>query len=58
MVDARVGITPSDLVFADILRKRAAHVILAANKAEGVAAESGCTGSLQPRSGRTDSAFR
>ncbi len=41
MVDARVGITPSDLVFADILRKRAAHVILAANKAEGAAADAG-----------------
>ncbi|WP_299029488.1 ribosome biogenesis GTPase Der [uncultured Sulfitobacter sp.] len=41
MVDARVGITPSDLVFADILRKRSAHVILAANKAEGNAAEAG-----------------
>jgi GTP-binding protein len=41
MVDARVGITPSDLVFADILRKKAAHVILAANKAEGKAAEAG-----------------
>lgn len=41
MVDARVGITPSDLVFADILRKRSAHVILAANKAEGSAADAG-----------------
>jgi len=41
MVDARVGITPSDLVFADILRKRADHVILAANKAEGKAADAG-----------------
>jgi GTP-binding protein len=41
MVDARVGITPSDLFFADILRKRAAHVILAANKAEGKAGEAG-----------------
>jgi GTP-binding protein len=41
MVDARVGITPSDLFFADILRKRSAHVILAANKAEGTAAEAG-----------------
>ena len=41
MVDARVGITPSDLVFADILRKRAKHVILAANKAEGAAADAG-----------------
>lgn len=41
MVDARVGITPSDLVFADILRKRSAHVILAANKGEGAAADAG-----------------
>ncbi|MFK7881354.1 ribosome biogenesis GTPase Der [Roseobacter sp.] len=41
MVDARVGITPSDLVFADILRKRSAHVILAANKGEGSAADAG-----------------
>ncbi len=41
MIDARVGVTPSDLVFADILRKRAKHVILAANKAEGKAAEAG-----------------
>jgi GTP-binding protein len=41
MIDARVGITPSDLVFADILRKRSAHVILAANKAEGSAADAG-----------------
>ena len=41
MVDARVGITPSDELFADILRKRSAHVILAANKAEGKAGEAG-----------------
>jgi GTP-binding protein len=41
MVDARTGVTPSDLVFADILRKRSAHVILAANKAEGAAADAG-----------------
>lgn len=41
MVDARAGITPSDLVFADILRKRSAHVVLVANKAEGNAAEAG-----------------
>jgi len=41
LVDARVGITPADLVFADILRKRADHVILAANKAEGAAADAG-----------------
>ncbi|MGJ8547209.1 MAG: ribosome biogenesis GTPase Der [Sulfitobacter sp.] len=41
MIDARTGLTPTDLVFADILRKRSANVILAANKAEGNAAEAG-----------------
>ncbi len=39
MVDARTGITPTDEVFAEILRKRADHVLLAANKAEGRAGE-------------------
>ena len=41
MIDARVGVTPSDELFAEILRKRSAHVILAANKAEGKAGEAG-----------------
>ena len=41
LIDARVGVTPTDEVFADILRKKNAHVILAANKAEGRAAEAG-----------------
>ncbi|GGH26512.1 GTP-binding protein [Cribrihabitans marinus] len=41
MIDARVGVTPTDEVFAEILRKRSAHVILAANKAEGAAADAG-----------------
>ncbi len=41
LIDARVGVTPADEIFADILRKRARHVILAANKAEGRAGESG-----------------
>ncbi len=41
VVDARAGVTPTDQIFADILRRRAARVILAANKAEGNAAESG-----------------
>ncbi len=41
MIDARVGITPTDQMFAEILRKRADHVILAANKAEGNAADAG-----------------
>ena len=41
MVDARTGVTPADEIFADILRRRARHVILAANKSEGSAGESG-----------------
>jgi GTP-binding protein len=41
IVDARSGITPTDEIFAEILRKRAKHVILAANKAEGRAGEGG-----------------
>ncbi|MGG7644086.1 ribosome biogenesis GTPase Der [Rhodovulum sp. YNF3179] len=41
LVDARAGILPDDQTFADILRRKARHVILAANKAEGNAGESG-----------------
>lgn len=41
MIDARAGVMPADEVFAEILRKKSAHVILAANKAEGRAGESG-----------------
>jgi GTP-binding protein len=41
LIDARAGVTPSDHTFADILRKRGAEVIVAANKAEGRAAEAG-----------------
>ncbi|WP_127104394.1 ribosome biogenesis GTPase Der [Pararhodobacter zhoushanensis] len=41
MIDARIGVTPADEIFADILRRRARHVILAANKSEGNAAEGG-----------------
>ncbi|MRU16404.1 ribosome biogenesis GTPase Der [Roseovarius sp. A21] len=41
LIDARAGVTPSDEVFADILRRRADHVILACNKAEGSAADAG-----------------
>ncbi|WP_299692953.1 ribosome biogenesis GTPase Der [uncultured Tateyamaria sp.] len=41
MIDARTGVTPTDEVFADILRKRADHVLLAANKGEGSAADAG-----------------
>ncbi|MFO7772080.1 ribosome biogenesis GTPase Der [Roseovarius gahaiensis] len=41
LIDARAGVTPTDEVLADILRKRARHVILAANKSEGSAADAG-----------------
>lgn len=41
LIDARAGLLPDDQVFAEILRKRAKHVILAANKAEGAAADAG-----------------
>ena len=41
MIDARIGVTPTDEVFADILRKRNAHVFLVANKGEGRAADGG-----------------
>ncbi|MEM8581241.1 MAG: GTPase, partial [Pseudomonadota bacterium] len=41
LIDARTGITPTDEVFADILRKANANVILVANKSEGRAAEAG-----------------
>ncbi|MBK5933099.1 GTP-binding protein [Rhodovulum imhoffii] len=41
VIDARAGVLPADEVFADILRRKSAHVILAANKAEGAAADPG-----------------
>jgi GTPase len=41
LIDARVGVTPTDVIFAEILRRKNAHVIVAANKAEGKAGESG-----------------
>ncbi|MCE6961699.1 ribosome biogenesis GTPase Der [Cereibacter sphaeroides] len=41
LIDGRVGVTPSDEVFADILRKKNAHVILGVNKAEGRAGDAG-----------------
>ena len=41
VIDARAGVTPADEIFADILRKKNAHVLLAANKAEGSAADAG-----------------
>ncbi|MFC3628424.1 ribosome biogenesis GTPase Der [Paracoccus angustae] len=41
VIDARAGVTAADEYFAEILRRRAKHVIVAANKAEGRAGESG-----------------
>jgi GTP-binding protein len=41
LLDGRVGVTPSDQVFAEILRRKGARVILGVNKAEGRAGESG-----------------
>jgi GTPase len=41
LIDARMGVTPADEGFADLLRRAGKPVILAANKAEGNAAEAG-----------------
>ena len=41
MIDSRTGVTPVDRTLAEMLRKRAARVILVANKTEGRAAEAG-----------------
>jgi GTPase len=41
VIDGRQGVTATDRVFADILRKKNAHVILAVNKAEGSAGDAG-----------------
>ncbi|MEM6325318.1 MAG: ribosome biogenesis GTPase Der [Pseudomonadota bacterium] len=41
IIDARAGVLPSDRVFADILRRKNARVLLAANKAEGNAGDAG-----------------
>ncbi len=41
LVDARAGVTATDEMFAELLRKRGGQVILAANKAEGRAGDAG-----------------
>lgn len=41
VIDAKVGITPHDEIFADIIRRSEKPVILLANKAEGKATEAG-----------------
>ncbi len=41
MIDARVGVTPDDKYFADLVRRAGKPVILAANKSEGRKGEAG-----------------
>ncbi|HEY9056697.1 MAG TPA: ribosome biogenesis GTPase Der [Aurantimonas sp.] len=41
MIDAKAGLNPQDLAFADLMRRTAAKVVLVANKAEAKGAESG-----------------
>ena len=41
LIDARAGVTSTDQLFADLLRKRGTKVILGANKSEGKAGEAG-----------------
>jgi GTP-binding protein len=41
MIDARVGVTPDDKYFADLVRRAGKPVILAANKAEGKQGQAG-----------------
>ena len=41
LIDARVGLTPADQAFADIVRKSGKPVVVVANKSEGAAGEQG-----------------
>ncbi|WP_024277100.1 ribosome biogenesis GTPase Der [Xanthobacter sp. 126] len=41
MIDARIGLTPTDRAFADLVRKAGKPVILVANKSEGRGGEAG-----------------
>ena len=41
LIDGRAGVTANDLIFADILRRKGAKVILGVNKAEGKAGDAG-----------------
>ncbi len=41
VIDARMGVTPADEIFADILRRKGHPVFVAANKSEGNAADAG-----------------
>ena len=41
VIDAREGVTPSDEIFADVLRRKGKPVVLCANKSESKASEAG-----------------
>ncbi|WP_293898836.1 ribosome biogenesis GTPase Der [Phenylobacterium sp.] len=41
VIDAREGVTPGDLIFADVLRRKGGPVVLAANKSESKASDAG-----------------
>ena len=41
LLDGRVGVTPADEIFADILRRKGARVLLGVNKSEGKAGDAG-----------------
>ena len=41
LIDGRVGVTPTDRVFGDILRRKGARVVVGVNKSEGKAGDAG-----------------
>ena len=41
VMDAREGVTPGDLIFADVLRRKGKPVVVLANKSESKASEAG-----------------
>jgi GTP-binding protein len=47
MIDARVGVTPDDKYFADLVRRAGKPVVLAANKSEGKKGEAGLVESYE-----------
>ena len=56
LIDGRAGVTPTDQVFAEILRKKNARVILGVNKAEGNAGDARRDRSLVAGAGRAGAA--
>jgi GTP-binding protein len=47
MIDARIGVTPDDKYFADLVRRAGKPVVLAANKSEGRKGEAGLVESYE-----------